>query len=359
MVVAFVLLLSCSITTTRGEQQVPCYFIFGDSLADVGNNNNLNTKARANYPPYGVDFPGEVPTGRFSNGRNFVDRISELLGFDEYIPPFSTASGKQILKGVNYASGAAGIRPESGQHLGDRISMDQQLVNHLVTIPKMAWMVGPSVYKRLNKCLYTVNIGSNDYINNYFAPQYYHTSELFTPNEYADLLINDFARQLQTLYLVGARKVAVSGVGLIGCTLAEISIHGTNGSLCVDKINEAAQLFNNRLISLVDQLNTNLPGAQFTYISSASSDTGSLIVNAPCCEVREDYQCKEFSLPCLERNGYVFWDGFHPTELVNIVTAEGAYNSPDSNNVHPFDIKTLVSTDHALVAKPTSKRGVL
>lgn len=57
------------------EPLVPCYFIFGDSLSDVGNNNNLNTKAKVNYPPYGIDFPGGKATGRFSNGRNFVDKV--------------------------------------------------------------------------------------------------------------------------------------------------------------------------------------------------------------------------------------------------------------------------------------------
>ncbi|KAK7849102.1 gdsl esterase/lipase [Quercus suber] len=57
-----------------GMQQVPCFFIFGDSLSDNGNNNNLVTKAKANYQPYGIDFP-EGPTGRFTNGRNLVDII--------------------------------------------------------------------------------------------------------------------------------------------------------------------------------------------------------------------------------------------------------------------------------------------
>ncbi|KAL2899223.1 hypothetical protein RDABS01_024305 [Bienertia sinuspersici] len=42
---------------------------------------------------------------------------AQLLGFEDFIPPFSTAQGKQILKGVNYASGASGIRSETGQHL--------------------------------------------------------------------------------------------------------------------------------------------------------------------------------------------------------------------------------------------------
>ena len=58
--------------------QVPCYFTFGDSLSDNGNNNNLATRAKANYRPYGIDFPGGT-TGRFSNGRNLVDFIGLLF----------------------------------------------------------------------------------------------------------------------------------------------------------------------------------------------------------------------------------------------------------------------------------------
>lgn len=54
------------------EPQVPCFFIFGDSLADNGNNNKLPTVAKVNYLPYGIDFP-DGPTGRFTNGRTTVD----------------------------------------------------------------------------------------------------------------------------------------------------------------------------------------------------------------------------------------------------------------------------------------------
>lgn len=46
------------------EPLVPCYFIFGDSMVDSGNNNNLETHAKANYTPYGIDF-SNGPTGRF------------------------------------------------------------------------------------------------------------------------------------------------------------------------------------------------------------------------------------------------------------------------------------------------------
>lgn len=57
-------------------QQVPCFFIFGDSLVDNGNNNHILTLARANYLPYGIDFPLGV-SGRFTNGRTVVD----IIGF--------------------------------------------------------------------------------------------------------------------------------------------------------------------------------------------------------------------------------------------------------------------------------------
>ena len=60
----------------HGKPQVPCYFIFGDSLADNGNNNLLQTEAKVNYQPYGIDFPNG-PTGRFTNGLNTVD----IIGF--------------------------------------------------------------------------------------------------------------------------------------------------------------------------------------------------------------------------------------------------------------------------------------
>lgn len=52
------------------------FFVFGDSLVDSGNNNYLATTARADSPPYGIDYPTGRPTGRFSNGLNIPDFIS-------------------------------------------------------------------------------------------------------------------------------------------------------------------------------------------------------------------------------------------------------------------------------------------
>jgi hypothetical protein len=41
----------------------------------------------------------------------------QLLGFNKFISPYATASKKDMRTGVNYGSGCAGIRKESGRHL--------------------------------------------------------------------------------------------------------------------------------------------------------------------------------------------------------------------------------------------------
>uniref|UniRef100_A0A803QF26 Reverse transcriptase domain-containing protein n=1 Tax=Cannabis sativa TaxID=3483 RepID=A0A803QF26_CANSA len=164
-------------------------WISAQSSLDNGNNNRLPTSAKVNYKPYGIDLLSSPdPTGRFSNG--------QLLGFEKFIPPFSSASGDMILKGVNYASGAAGIRQESGQHL--------------------------------------------------------------------------------RLYSYGARKVALIGLGPIGCIpYAMKSFGAKNGSICVDEVNEAIQLFNQKLISLVDNFNNKFnDSAKFIYVNSFGIGSG-------------------------------------------------------------------------------------
>ncbi|EYU22754.1 hypothetical protein MIMGU_mgv1a017903mg [Erythranthe guttata] len=93
---------------------VPAMFVFGDSLIDNGNNNDLPSFAKANYFPYGIDFKAG-PTGRFSNGYTMVDTIAELLGLP-LLPAFSEASGEQMRYGVNYASAAAGILDNTGRN---------------------------------------------------------------------------------------------------------------------------------------------------------------------------------------------------------------------------------------------------
>lgn len=61
---------------------VPAVLIFGDSIMDTGNNNDIKTVIKCNFPPYGINFTGHQPTGRFSNGKiasDFIGIYSQYL----------------------------------------------------------------------------------------------------------------------------------------------------------------------------------------------------------------------------------------------------------------------------------------
>ncbi|KAJ9690821.1 hypothetical protein PVL29_013130 [Vitis rotundifolia] len=338
----------------EADPQVPCYFIFGDSLVDNGNNNGIASLARANYLPYGIDFP-QGPTGRFSNGKTTVDVIAELLGFDNYIPPYSSARGDDILQGVNYASAAAGIRDETGQQLGGRITMNGQLTNYQTTVSQVVNILGDeyTAANYLSKCIYSLGLGSNDYLNNYFMPQYYSTSRQYTPEQYADVLIQQYAQQIRTLYNYGARKVVLIGVGQIGCSPNELAQNSPDGTTCVERINYANRLFNDRLRSLVGELNNNFPDGRFIYINaygifqdliSSPSSYGFKVTNAGCCGVgRNNGQitCLPLQTPCQNRNEYLFWDAFHPGEAANVIIGRRSYSAQSSSDAYPIDIRRL------------------
>lgn len=348
-----ILLLSLYNYGAKAQPQVPCYFIFGDSLVDNGNNNQITSLAKANYLPYGIDFP-RGPTGRFCNGKTTVDVVSELLGFDSYIPPYTQARGQSILKGVNYASAAAGIRDETGQQLGQRISMSGQVNNYKNTISQVVSLLGneTAAANYLSKCIYSVGLGSNDYLNNYFMPASYSTSRRYTPDQYADVLIQQYRQQLVALYNYGARKFVLNGVGQIGCSPNALS-QSADGRTCVQRINSANQLFNNRLRSLVDDLNRNQPDSKFIYINAYSifqdlvtrpSNFGFRVTNAGCCGVgRNNGQitCLPLQTPCRNRKDHVFWDAFHPTEAANVIIGRRSYAAESSSDVYPYDIRRL------------------
>jgi hypothetical protein len=84
--------------------------VFGDSTVDTGNNNQIPTIAKSNFEPYGRDFLGGRPTGRFSNGRVASDFISEAFGLKPTLPAFldSTYNISDFATGVCFASAGTG-----------------------------------------------------------------------------------------------------------------------------------------------------------------------------------------------------------------------------------------------------------
>ncbi|XP_058749185.1 GDSL esterase/lipase At1g29670-like [Vicia villosa] len=329
------------------SSQVPCLFIFGDSFSDSGNNNYIPTNAKADYKPYGIDFP-EGPTGRVTNGKTQIDIIGQLLGFGKFIPPFANTTGFDILKGVNYASASAGIRNETGKRTaGTNIDYGQQINNHKIIVARIATKLGGfrNARQYLNKCLYYIYIGTNDYALNYFQPNLYNTSRMYNPEEYAKVLIDQYSVYGKTLYNDGARKFVAVGLGKIGCTPMILANSSVNGS-CVEKLNDIEAIFSHKLRSLVNQLNIEHPDSKTIFINTTAirldDSLGFTNFNTSCCLMKSDGFCIRGSKPCPNRREFIFYDGIHPTETANNYSASVSYDNNNNQDIaSPIDIKRL------------------
>uniref|UniRef100_A0A0E0G9U7 GDSL esterase/lipase n=1 Tax=Oryza nivara TaxID=4536 RepID=A0A0E0G9U7_ORYNI len=143
------------------------FFVFGDSLVDNGNNNYLITTARADAPPYGIDYPTHQATGRFSNGLNIPDIISEHLGAEPALPYLSPElRGDKLLVGANFASAGVGILNDTGVQFVNIIRIGDQLQYFREYQRKLRALVGEEQAKRIvNGALVLITLGGNDFVN--------------------------------------------------------------------------------------------------------------------------------------------------------------------------------------------------
>ncbi|KAF0922674.1 hypothetical protein E2562_001072, partial [Oryza meyeriana var. granulata] len=330
---------------------VPAMFVFGDSLTDNGNNNDMTSLAKANYLPYGIDFAGG-PTGRFSNGYTMVDEIAELLGLP-LLPSHNDATGDAALHGVNYASAAAGILDNTGQNFVGRTPFNEQIKNFETTLDQISGKVGGAgkLAQLLSRSIFYVGMGSNDYLNNYLMPNY-NTRNEYNGDQYSTLLVQQYTKQLTRLYNLGARRFVIAAVGSMACIPNMRARNPAN--MCLPDVDDLIIPFNSKVKSMVNTLNVNLPRSKFIFVDTYAMISevlrnpwsyGFSVVDRGCCGIgrnRGMITCLPFQRPCLNRNSYIFWDAFHPTERVNVLLGKAAY-SGGADLVHPMNIQQLAA----------------
>ncbi|XP_023536317.1 GDSL esterase/lipase At4g16230-like [Cucurbita pepo subsp. pepo] len=329
-------------------------FVFGSSLVDNGNNNALeNSRAKANYLPYGMDFP-LGPSGRFTNGKNVIDFLGDYLGLPSSIPTFSDPStkGMKIVHGVNYASGGSGILDNTGIVSGNVTTLNRQIKNfEEVTLPELRVLIRRRK-SSLDNYLFVVGSGGNDYSFNYFLTNSDAQVSLpvFTANLTATL-----SGQLKKLYSLGARKMVVISVNPLGCSPM---VRANNKGQCIETLNQAAQLFNLNLKTLVDVLKPQMPRSNLVFLNSYQiindiisqpASKGFKEAAMPCCEVPSLSEggngvlCKNGGKTCPNRTNHVFFDALHPTEAVNELIASKAYGSQLQTEVYPTNVLHLAN----------------
>lgn len=345
----------------RAAESLEATFVFGDSLVDAGNNNYIYTLSKANIAPNGCDFKPSHgrPSGRYTNGRIIPDIIVDELGQKAYAPPFLAPStkGSAILHGVNYASGGSGILNSTGSIFIGRLSLEVQIDNFAQTRIELKRMLGTKAGTALlEKSIFSVTMGANDFINNYLVPVL-STVERATVSQEAfiDQLIHTFRSQLKRLYELGARKILVTNVGPIGCIPYQRTINGVEENECASLPNELAIEFNKRLRPLILELNANCTEATFVYANTYDivkdviknyAQYGFESSNTACCgrggRFRGIISCGPFSSECQDHSKYVFWDPYHPSEAANIVISKRLIDG-GPNDVFPVNVRKLVS----------------
>lgn len=335
-------------------EAAPAFFVFGDSLVDSGNNNYLVTIARADGPPYGIDYPTHRPTGRFSNGLNIPDLISEQLGVESTIPYLNPElTGEKLLVGANFASAGIGVLNDTGVQFLNIIRMPRQFEFFQQYQQRLSALIGAEqAQKRVNEGIVLIVLGGNDFVNNYFQPFSLRPSQYSLP-DFARLVVTEYRNILKRLYELGARKVMVTGTGPLGCVPSELASRGQNGG-CDPEAQRAAAIYNPMLVQMLHSLNSELGSDVFT-----GANTGNMLIDfidnpqaygfvtskVACCG-QGPYNglgtCNFASNLCPDRSVYAFWDPFHPTERANRLIVQQMMTG-STKYMNPMNLSTILA----------------
>ncbi|KAF8405488.1 hypothetical protein HHK36_010395 [Tetracentron sinense] len=362
---SLVLLLSLAMVTLHlADATVPAIFILGDSTADVGTNNYLpESTARADFPFNGIDFPFSRPTGRFSNGFNSADYLgmynwqgySKLMGQRRSPPPFLSLQNKtsrlmkHIVRGVNFASGGSGLLDTTGLSLGRVIPLGEQIQQFATVRNNLTAVMGPAATESLlSKSVFLISIGSNDIFN------YYSSNGNSNKEEFLIALKSKYEDHLKNLFNLGARKFGIISVPPIGCCPSLRALNPTGG--CVEDLNDYARAFFSTTEALFSKLSSEFKGMTYS-LGNAYEMTMNVIENplpfglkelkTACCgagKFNGESPCVPTANICSNRDEYLFWDLYHPTQAVAELAALTLYGGA-LRFVTPFNFSQLAEVN--------------
>ncbi|XP_042012287.1 GDSL esterase/lipase At5g41890-like [Salvia splendens] len=176
-------------------------------------------------------------------------------------PPFlyllTLGSGfqKKLCKGVNFASGGAGLLDIT--NINNAVPLSEQINQFTTVRNNLTAMKGENATEvMLNKSLFFISVGSNDIFG------YLNRSDTTPPGTFITMMLSAYSQHITTLYQLGARKFGIISIPPIGCCvfsrLIQLNFTGTNG--CFPPMNDIAQAFHVALDGLLLNLSSQLPG---------------------------------------------------------------------------------------------------
>nr|AKR18896.1 GDSL-like lipase/acylhydrolase [Oryza longistaminata] len=378
--------------TAAAAAKVPAIYVFGDSTADVGNNNYLTGAAvpRANFPHNGIDFPTSRPTGRFSNGYNGVDFLGHAIaflsvgtvwdgdweimpkydndhnilqplsalnmGFRRSPPPFLAVANKTSnplfrgLQGTNFASAGSGILDSTGQSI---IPMSKQVQQFAAVQRNISARISQQAADTvLSRSLFLISTGGNDIFAFFSANSTPSSAEM---QRFVTNLVSLYTNHVKDLYVLGARKFAVIDVPPIGCCPYPRSLQPLGA--CIDVLNELARGLNKGVKDAMHGLSVSFSGFKYSIGSSHAvvqsimkhpQRLGFKEVTTACCgsgKFNGESGCTPNATLCDNRHDYLFWDLLHPTHATSKIAAAAIYNG-SVRFAAPINFRQLVDDQH-------------
>ena len=322
VILAFVVILNVPATATAQGAAYDSFYVFGDSLADVGNI-FLSSQALGLDPPVPPSASPHMAyyLGRFSNGPVAFEYLWERLtgqapGSPGGLQPSVLFASLPPHAAVDFAFGATGVGvldPIPGGFLAPGLLGQIQLFDDMLIVP-------PSEH-----ALYAIITGANEYPVN----------DLSDPQD----VVDGIAEGIRALYDLGARHILVSTLP----DLSLIPVNLSNGKLFSKLTKEHNRLLKQALHDLRAELDA-VDLIEFDINDVVKKDvprdtdrtTPALDVFYPPDLFPPGFRmslCIFNPVTCLDAPTfdvglqYSYWDAFHPTTAVHRLIGEAMYEA--------------------------------
>ena len=246
------------------------------------------------------------------------------------------------------------------QNAGNNIPLSKQLEYFKSTKSQMVAKLGSRAANLLlAKSVFLFSVGSNDLFVFAVAEQKQNKSSADQQRDAGALyasLVSGYSAAVQELHALGARKLAVINVGLLGC-VPTARLNDAAGA-CSDALNQLASGFDDALASMLASIASRLRRPGFAYsladyygLSAATFNdpraVGYTDIAGACCgggRLGAEAPCLPNATVCANRDQHAFWDAVHPSQRGAMLTAQNFYDSRPGRYTAPINFKQLAQT---------------
>ncbi|XP_073156414.1 GDSL esterase/lipase LIP-4-like [Henckelia pumila] len=324
----------------------PIIFNFGDSNSDTG-----GLVAALGFPvnlPNGRAFFAKS-TGRLSDGRLIIDFLCQSLN-TSLLSPYLDSLGSNFSNGANFAIAGSCTLPKN---VPFALNIQVKQFTHFKA--RSAELLDAGINSvlgndRFSDALYIIDIGQNDLADSFTKGLSYVQVFNKIPSVLAEI-----ENSVKELYDQGGRKFWVHNTGPLGCLPQKLALV-QNDSLdsfgCISSYNEVAQLFNEGLRKLCQELRSDMKDVSVVYVDIYSikldiiANSSAYGFSSPlmtCCgsggppynyDKRVSCGFTGYQV-CDQQSRFVSWDGVHYTEAANALIASKIlstdYSTPNLN----------------------------